>query len=88
MPQTVSVSELTDIVARIFIHHGASEDNAAPLAETVVAAERDGSPSHGLLRLPGYVATLQSGWVDGRAMPVIVDAAPGPMPPTALPSRH
>jgi delta1-piperideine-2-carboxylate reductase len=77
MPQTVSVSELTDIIGRIFIRHGVSEDNAAPLAHTVVSAERDGSPSHGLLRLPGYVATLQGGWVDGRAMPFIVDAAPG-----------
>jgi len=77
MSQTVSVGELTDIVARMFVGHGVSADNAAPLAETVVAAERDGSLSHGLLRLPGYVATLQSDWVDGRAIPVVVDAAPG-----------
>jgi delta1-piperideine-2-carboxylate reductase len=41
------------------------------------ASERDGSLSHGLLRLPGYVATLKSGWVDGRAVPVVIDAAPG-----------
>jgi delta1-piperideine-2-carboxylate reductase len=77
MPQTVSVGELADLVARIFVRHGVSRDNAAPVAETVVAAERDGSLSHGLLRLPGYVATLQSGWVDGRAVPVVADAAPG-----------
>src|SRR5690242_10770290 len=77
MPRTVSVDELTDIVARIFARHGVSEDNVAPLAQTVAAAERDGSLSHGLLRLPGYVATLKSGWVDGRAVPVVVDAAPG-----------
>src|SRR5215207_4462538 len=77
MPHAVSVSELTDLVARIFVRHGVSEDNVPPLAATVVAAERDGSLSHGLLRLPGYVATLKSGWVDGRAMPFVVDAAPG-----------
>jgi delta1-piperideine-2-carboxylate reductase len=77
MPHTVSVVELTDIVAHIFVRHGVSEHNAAPLVETVVAAERDGSVSHGLLRLPGYVATLQSGWVNGQAKPVVVDAAPG-----------
>jgi delta1-piperideine-2-carboxylate reductase len=77
MPQTVSVSELADIVARIFVRHGVSQDNAIPPAGTVVAAERDGSLSHGLLRLPGYVATLKSGWVDGRAVPVVIDAAPG-----------
>jgi hypothetical protein len=43
MPQTVSVSELTDIIARIFVHHGVSEDNVPPLAATVAAAECDRS---------------------------------------------
>jgi delta1-piperideine-2-carboxylate reductase len=77
MPHTVSVAELTDIVSRIFLRHGVAADNAGPVAETVVAAERDGAASHGLLRLPGYVSTLKSGWVDGRAVPVVTDAAPG-----------
>jgi len=77
MPQTVSVGELTDLVVRVFLRHGVSGENAGPVAETVVAAERDGAVSHGLLRLPGYVSTLKSGWVDGRAVPVVTDAAPG-----------
>jgi len=77
MPQTVGVDELTEIVGRILVGHGVRPDNAAPVAETVVAAERDGAASHGLLRLPGYVATLRSGWVDGDATSVVVDAAPG-----------
>src|ERR1700742_4433805 len=77
MPQTVSVGELTDIVTRIFVRHGMSPENAAAVTGTVVAAERDGSASHGLLRLPGYVATLKSGWVDGCAVPSVSDAAPG-----------
>jgi Malate/L-lactate dehydrogenase len=77
MPQTVSVGELTGLVVRVFLGHGVSAENAGPVAETVVAAERDGAASHGLLRLPGYVSTLKSGWVDGRAVPVVADAAPG-----------
>jgi len=77
MPQTVSVGELTCLVVRVFLRHGVSAENAGPVAETVVAAERDGAVSHGLLRLPGYVLTLKSGWVDGRAVPVVTDAAPG-----------
>jgi delta1-piperideine-2-carboxylate reductase len=77
MPQTVSVAELTDLVIRVFRRHGLSAANAGPLAEAVVAAERDGTLSHGLLRLPGYVATLKSGWVDGQAVPVVIDVAPG-----------
>jgi delta1-piperideine-2-carboxylate reductase len=77
MPRTVSVVELTDLVTRVFRRHEVSAENADPVAETVVAAERDGAASHGLLRLPGYVSTLKSGWVDGRAVPVVTDAAPG-----------
>jgi delta1-piperideine-2-carboxylate reductase len=77
MPKIVRVDELTDTIIRIFVRHGVSPDNAAPVAETVAAAERDGAHSHGLLRLPGYIATLKSGWVDGQAVPVATDAAPG-----------
>jgi delta1-piperideine-2-carboxylate reductase len=77
VPRTVSVVELTDLVTRVLLRHGVSAENAGAIAETVVAAERDGAASHGLLRLPGYVSTLKSGWVDGRAVPVVTDAAPG-----------
>lgn len=47
------------------------------LAATIVAAERDGSRSHGLQRLAGYVSSLSSGWVDGAAEPVVHEAGPG-----------
>src|SRR3954453_1126360 len=77
MPQPVLVRKLTVLVIRVSLRHGVSADNPRPLAETVVAAERDGTASHGLLRLPGYVATLKSGWVDGTPVPVVSDAAPG-----------
>jgi LDH2 family malate/lactate/ureidoglycolate dehydrogenase len=50
MPHTVSAIELTDLVVRVFRRHGVSADIAGPVAETVVAAERDGALSHGLLR--------------------------------------
>ena len=77
MPHIASVDLLTDLVSRVLRRHGVSPENAGPVAATVVAAERDGAASHGLLRLPGYVSTLKSGWVDGRAVPVVTDAAPG-----------
>lgn len=77
MPQTVSFTELTELVTNVLIRHGVSLENAGPVADSIVACERDGTASHGLLRLPGYVATLKSGWVDGRAVPVVADAAPG-----------
>ena len=35
--------------------NGCDEANAAALADIVMRAERDGSHSHGLFRVPGYV---------------------------------
>jgi delta1-piperideine-2-carboxylate reductase len=43
----------------------------------MAVAQRDGAKSHGLLRLPGYIETLDSGWVDGFAVPVINSKAAG-----------
>ena len=48
---------------------GADEHNASAVADIVMKAERDGSHSHGLFRMPGYVASLQSGKVNGQANP-------------------
>ena len=43
--------------------NGCDVANARAVADTMTAAERDGSAGHGLLRLPGYVASLRSGKV-------------------------
>ncbi|MGH1357557.1 MAG: Ldh family oxidoreductase [Burkholderiaceae bacterium] len=48
---------------------GADDANAQAVADTIMKAERDGSNSHGLFRLPGYVAALRSGKVNGQANP-------------------
>lgn len=77
MGKVLMLEELTALVASVFERHGVSPENARIVAGVVAAAERDGSRSHGLFRLPGYVSTLKSGWIDGRAVPVVTDAAPG-----------
>ena len=46
------------------------------VARNVTNAERDGSVSHGLFRIPGYVASLRSGKIDGNAEPVIEEVTP------------
>jgi delta1-piperideine-2-carboxylate reductase len=46
------------------------------LVKTVVTAERDGSLSHGLFRVPGYVASLRSGKVNGHANPQVGHKTP------------
>src|SRR5262245_66349531 len=77
MPSTLSLAEAHALVAGILAANGCGERQARVVAEAVVAAERDGATSHGFFRLPGYVADLATGWVDGRAEPVVEDGAPG-----------
>ncbi len=60
----------------MFVRHGVSEANARILAENCAACERDGALSHGIFRVPGYIASLDSHWVDGRAEPSLERVAP------------
>ncbi|WFU05541.1 Ldh family oxidoreductase (plasmid) [Rhizobium sp. CB3171] len=69
----ISFGDLKLLLVKIFVRFGVSEANAAILAENCAGCERDGSMSHGVFRIPGYVATLGSGWVDGKALPTIED---------------
>lgn len=68
-------ADLANCLSGIFETHGCAPGVARILANNCASAERDGAKSHGLFRMPGYVATLKSGWVDGRAVPVVEDAA-------------
>ena len=63
------------LLETIFQRHGCRAEVARCLAENCAGAERDGAHSHGVFRIPGYVSTLASGWVDGQAVPVVEDVA-------------
>ena len=67
----ISEADLTALLARIFEKYGCSREVAAIVAANCASCERDGSFSHGIFRIPGYVSTLKSGWVDGKAVPVV-----------------
>ena len=73
----LSYETLTRLLQRIFVRHGTSESVAQVLAENCASAERDGAHSHGVFRVPGYVSTLNSGWVNGKAVPIVEDVASG-----------
>lgn len=73
----LELSELTQLLQRIFLRHGTSAEVAQVLADNCARAQRDGSHSHGVFRIPGYLASLASGWVDGQARPVVEDVASG-----------
>ena len=63
--------ELSDLARCVFVRNGCDAANTDALARTVVTAERDGSFSHGLFRVQGYIASLRSGNVSGRASPSV-----------------
>ena len=67
MQSTISVAALTDLVAAVFTSRGMASENARTMAGVIVAAERDGTLSHGLQRMRGYVSSMDAGWVDPRA---------------------
>jgi delta1-piperideine-2-carboxylate reductase len=67
----LSSKEIGDLATRAFSHNGCDVANTEALVRTVVTAEWDGSLSHGLFRVPGYVASLRSGKVNGRATPKV-----------------
>jgi len=56
---------------------GCNADNADAVAECIFQAERHGAHSHGLFRMPGYLASLNSGKVNGEAEPKLTTPKPG-----------
>ena len=72
----IGFAELVDLLKAIFMRHGAPEPLARMLATNCATAERDGAHSHGVFRIPAYVATLESGYVDLHASPAVEDASP------------
>jgi delta1-piperideine-2-carboxylate reductase len=86
MTMRLSFDDLSQLLRRVFQSHGASAEVAKILSENCAACERDGEYSHGLFRIPGYLSSLDCGWVDGAAEPLVeqvgasflrVDAANG-----------
>lgn len=73
----LTLDEVRDLATTVFVHHGLSAEQTRAVVDIVAAAERDDCKSHGLFRVPGYVASLTSGKVKGDAVPVVTDAAPG-----------
>ena len=72
----ITLEEIKILVTNVFLKQGCNKENAFALANTITKAEEDGSSSHGLFRVPGYVASLQSGKVNGHASPKIKKVSP------------
>jgi len=68
---SLSLHEIYDLAKKTLLFNGCDEENASILSDTIMRAERDGSLSHGLFRLPAYVASLKSKKVNGNARPQV-----------------
>ena len=73
---TLELVDIYNIAYDAMLANGCDTDNAAALADIICRAERDGSHSHGLFRVPGYVKALRSGKVDGKAKPTVKHVTP------------
>lgn len=69
-------AELVERLGGVLLAAGASPRVAGVIAANCAACERDGSRSHGVFRMAGYVASIRTGWVDAAATPVIEDCGP------------
>lgn len=69
-----NADDLVDLAVRILGAHGVSTDDAHLVAESLVTADLWGHASHGMLRLPWYVARIVSGAMQAGSEPEVVSS--------------
>ena len=74
--EKISFDDLVAILRDAFIAHGAPHRAAELIAHNCASCERDGSTSHGVFRIPGYLESLRTGWLDGSAQPTVERVSP------------
>ena len=75
MDASIAPDRLLDFATAAYVRAGMAEPDARLAADTLVQADLWGHQSHGVLRLPWYVARLQAGVCDPVAQPeLVVDA--------------
>ena len=72
----LELDEVKPLVVASAMKAGCNQENADALARCIYEAERHGAHSHGLFRMPGYLASLVSGKVNGNADPKLSTPKP------------
>lgn len=67
----LSVTELHTKVQELLVDKGFSFEQADGIADTITAAERDGCLSHGVFRIPFYLAALKNEDANAQAIPSV-----------------
>jgi delta1-piperideine-2-carboxylate reductase len=73
---SLTLDEIYNLAKKILLANKCDDETASILAELIMKAERDGSLSHGLFRLPAYVSGLKSGKINGKARPEVKKISP------------
>ena len=68
---SLTLEEIYNLAKKTLIANECDDETASILADLIKNAERDGSLSHGLFRLPAYVSGLKSGKINGKGKPEI-----------------
>jgi len=68
---SLTLDAIFELAKKTLLANECDEETATILADLIMKAERDGSLSHGLFRLPAYVLGLKSGKINGKARPEV-----------------
>lgn len=68
---TLSLEQIEQLASSALLANGFSEANSQSIAHTVTIAERDGCRSHGLFRIPFYIAALKNPAANPKVEPTI-----------------
>ena len=72
----LSLKDIYNLANKTLLANGCDEETSNILSDLIMKAERDGSLSHGLFRLPAYIAGLKSGKINGKNRPKISKITP------------
>jgi len=70
---TISFEDLCSLIKKVLLKAGVTQETAEILSRNCASCERDGTKSHGIFRVAGYLSSLKCGWVDGKAEPKVED---------------
>ena len=73
---SLSLEDIYKLANKTLLTNGCDEETSSILSDLIMKAERDGSLSHGLFRLPAYVAGLKSGKINGKNRPKVSKITP------------
>ena len=73
---SLTLEEIFELAKKTLLANGCDDETASILSDLIRNAERDGSVSHGLFRLPAYITGLKGGKINGKGKPEVKKISP------------